>query len=377
MRLFRTCLLLVTIVTLAGCLGPVPGWTTATQASVPTSMAVPTAPATRRSPPTATLSSDDAFLKKIPGSLRLMTYNVNWDSIFPEDDPENHDLRAFDRVDSFRRILQAIRPDVLCLQEVNDRRHARDLVEFVEAALGATPGEGWQVAHVRDDVIASRFSLQVEDYELVTGSVLYYLDQAAALVDLPDHDYGSTDLYVICSHFASGGDLDDILLRARQADVVMRHVRDVRTLGGNLDLPSGTPFVILGDFNAYDSDPARHLRTLTQGDIYDERSYGMDFDPDWDGSALRDARPSLNGQGIHFYTWRNDSEPFAPWALDRVIFSDSVLHLGNAFVLDTMRLAQGSLDAHGLRREDVLLDPASGNYDHLPVVVDFLVGSGE
>jgi hypothetical protein len=132
--------------------------------------------------------------------------------------------------------------------------------------------------------------------------------------------------------------------------------------------------VILGDFNAYDSDPARHLRTLTQGDIYDQTAYGMDFDPDWDGTALRDARPSLNGQGIHFYTWRDDSGPFAPWALDRVIFSDSVLQVENAFVLDTMLLAQETLDVYGLRREDVLLDPASGNYDHLPVVVDFQAG---
>jgi len=374
MRLFRTCLLLLTAVILPGCLGTAAPSTAPTPAPAATPTASPTAPATRRFPPTATLSADADFLEKPPASLRVMTYNVNWDSIFPEDDPENHDLRAFDREDSFRRILQAIRPDVLCLQEVNDRRRARDLAEFVEAALGAPQGDAWQVAHVRDDVIASRFGLLVEGYQLVSGSVLYYLDQAAALVDLPDRDYGPTDLYVICSHFASGGGLDDILLRARQADVVMRHVRDLETSGGNLDLPSGAPFVILGDFNAYDSDPARHLRTLTQGDIYDQTAYGMDFDPDWDGTALRDARPSLNGQGIHFYTWRDDSGPFAPWALDRVIFSDSVLQVENAFVLDTMLLAQETLDVYGLRREDVLLDPASGNYDHLPVVVDFQAG---
>jgi endonuclease/exonuclease/phosphatase family metal-dependent hydrolase len=305
-----------------------------------------------------------------------MTYNVNWDSIFPEDDPENHDLRAYDRVDSFRRIIQAIRPDVVCLQEINDRRRERDLAEFIGRLLGDPEAERWQAAHVRDDVIASRFGLAVEGYELMTGSVLHILDQAAALVDLPDDAYGTTDLYVICSHFTSGGGLDDIFMRTRQADVIMRQVNDFETPGGRLDLPPGTPFVILGDFNAYDSDPARHLRTMIQGDIYDGSRYGMDFRPDWDGTALEDARPSLNGQGIHFYTWRNDGSPFSPWALDRVIFSDSVLQANNAFVLDTMRLEPDPLAAYGLRREDVLLEAASGNYDHLPVVVDFVVGAG-
>jgi hypothetical protein len=41
-----------------------------------------------------------------------------------------------------------------------------------------------------------------------------------------------------------------------------------------------------------------------------------------------------------------------------------------------MRLAPDALAAYGLLREDVLLEAASGNYDHLPVVVDFVVGAG-
>src|SRR3990172_2424902 len=333
-------------------------------------IAPPTPPNTR---PTVGQSSEDIFLQKDPASIRVMTYNVNWDSIFPDDDPQNHDLRAFNRVDAFRRILRATRPDVVCLQEINSSRRARDLGDFLEQALGSSGEDEWQVVNVRDDVIATRFGLMENGFELVSENVMPSLDQAAALIDLPDTEFGASDLYLICSHFKSGGDMGDILLRGRQADVIMAHVRDFETQGGNLDLPAGTPFVILGDFNAYDTDPALHIRTLIQGDIYNERNYGVDLQPDWDGTALEDAIPSHNRQGVYFYTWRNDSEPFKPSALDRVIFSDSVLQLQNAFVLNTTTLSDEALADSGLLREDVLLDLQKGNYDHLPVVVDFRI----
>jgi len=377
MNRLPACLLGAALVSLGGCTIPAPPAPPPSLSSVVPSTTGPTPPAveTRSSRATATLSADDRFLDRVPDSLRVMTFNVNWDSIFPDDDPENDDLRLFSRAESFRRILGAVRPDIVCLQEINYLRRDSQLADFLERALGAPEGESWQVAHVGDDLIATRFGLLEEGYELETGSVLTTLDQAAALVDLPDEAYGSTDLYLICSHFKSGGSPEDILLRVRQADAIMAHVRDFETPGGHLDLPAGTPFLILGDFNAYETDPARHIQTLTEGDLYDEQRYGGDLDPDWDGTALEDARPSHNGQGVHFYTWRDDSGPFAPGALDRVIFSDSVLRLRNAFILNTRLLTDEVLAARGLLRDDVLLDPASGIYDHFPVVVDFSVGS--
>ena len=361
------------LVSLGGCTIPAPP---APPPSLPSAVPSPTGPTppavkTQSGRATATLSADDRFLDKVPDSLRVMTFNVNWDSIFPDDDPQNHDLRAFNRVDSFRRILGAVRPDILCLQEINYLRKDSQLADFLEGQLGTSENESWQVAHVSDDLIATRFGLRERGYELETGSILTDLDQAAALIDLPEEAFGPNDLYVICSHFKSGGSPEDILLRVRQADAVMAHVRDFEAPGGHLDLPPGTPFVILGDFKAYDTDPARHIRTLTVGDIYDEQRYGVDLDPDWDGTALEEARPSHNGQGIHFYTWRDDRAPFAPAALDRVIFSDSVLRLRNAFVLNTRRLTDEVLAARELRRDDVLLDPTFGTYDHFPIVVDF------
>jgi endonuclease/exonuclease/phosphatase family metal-dependent hydrolase len=300
-----------------------------------------------------------------------MTFNVNWDSIFPPEDPQNHELRAFDRVESFQRILRAVQPDVLCLQEINPLRSPRALASMLQQAAGATDGSPWHAVSVNDDVIASRFNMLEKGYELETGSILASLDQAAALIEFPKESDGEHGLYVICAHLRSGSSAMDRAWRLRQADVIMADIRDLTTPGGRHDLPAGTPLVILGDLNAYATEVARQLPTLIEGDISDEGRYGADFHPDWDGTALTDAFPSHNGQGTAFYTWRNDTEPFPPGALDRIIFSDSSLRLENAFVLDTTLMTDEALAASGLLRNDVLLEPETGNFDHLPVIADF------
>ena len=50
-----------------------------------------------------------------------------------------------------------------------------------------------------------------------------------------------------------------------------------------------------------------------------------------------------------------------------------MLGVENDFVLNTMTLSDQALAALGLRRDDVLLDAQFGYYDHLPLVVDFVL----
>jgi len=348
---------------------------TAPAVATPPAGQTPTSGPSRVPEPTPTRSASDEFLgRPSPDTIRVMSYNINWDSIFPEDDPQNHELREFSRQGAFGRVLRAVRPDILCLQEINYLRGAADLGEFLSAEMEAAD-EQWSVVNVRDTVIASRFELIEEGYELVTGSVLPDLDQAAGLVDLPDGQYGPSDLYLICTHFKAGGTLADILLRGRQADAIAAHVGDFTTPGGELDLVPHTPFLILGDFNVYDTDPALHLRTLLRGDIANEDQFGEDVQPDWDGTPLSDALPTHNALGRANYTWRNDSLPFSEGELDRVLYSDSVLVMESGFVLNTLLLADEVLAAHDLRLNDVLLDASTGYFDHLPVVVDFTLAS--
>ena len=306
-----------------------------------------------------------------PDSIRVISYNGYWDSIFAAEDPDNSDLREYDRAASFARMMRALQPDVLCLQEINYLRGTRKTGEFLATILGED--QPWQVVNVRDNVIATRFHLVEHGFELITGSFLPDLRQAAALIDLPNEAFGPQDLYMICAHFKAGGSMDDIQLRTRQGDAIAAHVGDAVTPGGEFDLPAGTPIVVLGDFNIYSTDPALHLRAMVHGDIYDEAFFGEDVPPDWDSTSFTDVLPSHNGLGDLFYTWRNDIASLVPGTLDRIFYSDSVLQVENSFILNTTLLSDSALAILGLERDDVILDPAAGFYDHLPLVVDFVI----
>ncbi|MCO6449303.1 MAG: endonuclease/exonuclease/phosphatase family protein [Caldilineales bacterium] len=340
---------------------------------VPPTVAVvtPTPIATEIPILTPTPDAELAFLDKPPDTLRVLSYNINWDSIFPREQGGNHALRSYERVDEFRRIVKTIDPDVVCLQEINPNRKPQQVSDLLQEALAETGDEDtWQAIGRRDSFIVSRFDVMTEGYELVTPNFPLELAQAAALVNLPDEQY-DRDMYVLCAHFKASGGYYDIILRQRQADVIMRQIGDANTSGDNLDLPPDTPMLIMGDFNIYDTDPAYHLVTLLTGDVVDEERYGPDVIPDWDGTDLADALPSHNGLGDETYTWRDDSGPFNPGPLDRIIYTDSALAIENAFVFDTTLLSSDALDALGLQAEDVILDSETGEWDHLPLVVDF------
>jgi endonuclease/exonuclease/phosphatase family metal-dependent hydrolase len=298
---------------------------------------------------------------------------VNWDSIFPLNDPESHDLRFFDRSESFVRIMAALQPDVVCLQEINPARDAADVAAYLDAIIDLEGDQGWNAVLVRDTVIASRFELDAARTAMLGSSNIPNLEQAAALVDLPSGEFGPADLFVVCAHFKSGSNIADERMRQRQADALVAHLRE--TAAGVLT--AGTPLIISGDFNLYELDDPAFLPTLVAGNLDNEAIYGADFAPDWDGTSLTDLLPSHNGLGRDFYTWRDDGEPFEPGALDRIIYSDSVLAAANAFVLDTTQISTDGLETAGLHAGDVLLDAARLNFDHLPLVVDFMLSRSE
>ena len=74
-----------------------------------------------------------------------------------------------------------------------------------------------------------------------------------------------------------------------------------------------------------------------------------------------------------FYTWRNDTQRFPPGALDRVLYTDSVLEAANSFVLNTASMNKAELRAADMRQTDVHRDPRRDIHDHMPVVVDFVI----
>lgn len=320
--------------------------------------------------PESTDDSDAAFLQKpSPQAIRVMNFNVGWDSIFPDDDPQNDRWRTNSKSAEFLRMVKAIHPDVICLQEINSRRDPGQVGAILDAALPLAEGKVWQASSGQDNVIAARFDLGMTMEQRVSAGSITNFGHALALVDLPDAAY-EKDLYLICAHFKSQGGQQNIAARQKHADAIVSWLKDIKSPGGLIDLPAGLPIIILGDLNVYNTDPAYHLTTLLTGDIVNEAEYGDDIEPDWDDTPLTDALPRHNGRGEETYTWRDDTQEFNPGVLDHIIYTDSVITAVNAFVLNTTTMSAAALAETGLRAGDVMMDPKTGRYDHLPLVVD-------
>ncbi|MDJ0700051.1 MAG: endonuclease/exonuclease/phosphatase family protein [Woeseiaceae bacterium] len=300
-----------------------------------------------------------------------MSWNVKRNSIFPPDGV---------RHESFVRIIRAIDPDVIALQEVMRPNLAEELTLLMNRHVPLTDGRSWQLHAVADNVLLSRYPMRQQGGERVApypipelGWPDFHFGYASAFVDLPGR-FGGADLYVIAMHNKSGAASEDVQLRQMHSDSIVRWIRNLRESDQANAVPDNTPIVILGDMNAVPNASSQPFVTLLNGDIADEETFGPDFRIDWDGTHLADARPSHNSRGKSYYTWRNDEMPFPPSALDRIIFTDSVLFLRQRFVLNTVTMSAGELAELGLRKSDVLYGGIAGYYDHLPLVADFALG---
>ena len=274
-----------------------------------------------------------ALERRDADDIRVLTWNVLFDGLFRRPAP-------------FLRVLRAVDPDVICFQEIwsHTARQAADQVSL------AIPGSTWYGAHTTDGLIVSR-------YPLLESSAIDEAGNYWALIDLPDERY-AVDLSVVSAHPPC---CDQEIRRQEQLDGVAAWLRELKEPGG-LSVPFGTPTVVAGDMNLVGG--SEQLQTLLAGRISDEDRFGPSFGPDWDGTALRDADPRIVGR-LENYTWRDPESAYAPGKLDYIVFTDSVLAQGNAFVLATEYLERSDLDRYGLSADDTV--EAS---DHLPVVVD-------
>jgi endonuclease/exonuclease/phosphatase family metal-dependent hydrolase len=304
--------------------------------------------------------------------VRVMTWNIGANSIFPDQGPRRPGRSDSDRPLRARRILRAIAPDVICFQEVFPPRDAADIAQLMDETLPLDGNQRWQVHGRPDVVIASRYPLSMRDAQSEDWGGGVPRTHAMALVDLP-HRLARTDLYVLCAHAQSRGEPQHIRARQEQADAIVAWLRGLRTSRA-VRLRRRTPIVLMGDWNAYPTDAAAHIATLLSGEIANRTRFGVGAPLDWDRSSLRDALPSHNAEGRLTYTFGDGSAvPFPPGALDRILFTDSVLEMRGGFVLNTTTLGQRLLDRFDLRPDDVLLNIRERTFDHLPVVIDLTV----
>lgn len=295
------------------------------------------------SAPVPTLDLDRAD----PSHLRMATWNVQSDGLFDGGDAEAAQNRLLDVMD----------PDVLVVNEVWSSS-AADVRDKIEEHLPSGAGEQWYALKIDDgNVIVSRLPI-LQSWEVNPGYRI-----TAVLLDL---GAGVTeDLLLIACHWrCCAADAD----RQLEADSIIEFLADARTSGGSLTLPTGTPFVLMGDLNLVGW--RQQLDTILTGDIVNEGMYGPDSPPDWDGGPFT-AVMSRHADARVAYTWRNDWSTYYPGLLDWVLYTDSALQLHNHYVLETRTMTASTRSTYGLLQYDT-----SDASDHAARVADFTLTSG-
>ena len=297
------------------------------------------------------------FLERPEGAeLRLATYNIWKNSIFEDAEFQER----------FARVVRAVDADVWALQEV--WQPTGEVAALFDELLPLADGAGWQAVYAGARVTVSRFPIVLHHWETEPNCGT---KTGLHLIDLPDEHF-EVDLYVVHPHFTPFEGPAEDAARQCQADQIVSWLRRAVEPDGAVRLPHGTPIVIAGDLNMVGS--LEPLRTLLEGDIADEETFGPGHSPDWDGTAMVDAEPLHNGVGPDTWTWRSDRSRWGPGRLDFIIYTDSVANMVNSFVLNTVALSAEALEAAGLGRLDVVLQ-SYGNgayaFDHIPVVADF------
>lgn len=290
---------------------------------------------------TYSLNSDALFTplaysleKDLPTDLRVLSYNVERDNLF------NPSVK-----DNFRRIFQAIKPDIIGLEEVYDNS-GQDAATLIEEFLPSGENQQWYSGDTgNDNLIVSRYP--VIDQSSISGNAAY-------LLDLEDHE-----LLVIVAHPPCCSNNEN---RQKEIDEIMAFVRDSKN-GQQFNIADNTPIIIVGDMNLVGF--AEQQTTLLTGDILNENEFGPAFSPDWDGTALEDLKPQNPGLPTTF-TWYSSSSSFSAGRLDYIVYTGSVLEAKNNFSLFTLEMDPDSLTLYGLDKNDTIL--AS---DHLPLVGDF------
>ncbi len=272
---------------------------------------------------------------KVPGAIRIMSWNAANGALIKNPEP-------------FVRVLAAIDPDVIFLQELTDRNSASQLKTFLNQRLSSEASNEWQVVFGAGGgnlrcAIASRLPLEsAEPFEL-----LPYPDWpdrslrvAGAFVQFANKRLLCVSVHLRCC----GG------IGSRQDFIRILEVETIREeLRKLTESQMFDSVIVAGDFNLVGS--RRPLDLLTTG-------------LDIAGLSLVEAEP-YQLDGLSNATWSDRKQSFVPGRLDYLLLSSATLRVDRSFVLDSGDLVRQALLSCGLQAQDT----ASAS-DHLPLIFD-------
>ncbi|MFZ1728659.1 MAG: endonuclease/exonuclease/phosphatase family protein [Bacteroidota bacterium] len=272
------------------------------------------------------------------GTLRLLS----WNTLF-------NGLLESARQPAYTRMLRALKPDIMCFQECFDIS-AGDVLTFIQSILQPPSGRSWR-ALKRDqgDILVTHLDID-DSWQLQSE----YRESAYQL-RTPAGD----PLLLLNCHFRCCTADDH---RQKEADGVIRFIRDAKTAGGSVTVPEGTPIVLVGDLNLVGDH--RQYETLVTGDIVNNAGFGADEAPDWDGGPWTELEPR-HPSSLFTYTWDDAGSNFAPGKLDYMLYTASVLDVTQDMVVDPREISAGQRLRLGIEQSD-----ASTASDHLPRIAD-------
>ena len=271
-------------------------------------------------------------------AIRLMSWNVRFGGLLEQKDRAG-------------RILKALQPDIILLQELVDEQTAVAVASFLDETLG-TRGGAWQVgaspagSRLRS-MVAARGMAPPEMVNMIRMQTdeSRFVRAVAMKIDL-----GNERRLLACSiHLRCCGSVGgkEDLQRVEEASMIQRSLEQLLEEWGCQDI------VIGGDLNLVGS--RLPLQVLATG-----------LDPS--GGDLEIAHP-LQLDGDSLATWAdpsgNAASAFTPGRLDWLLYSGSSLESLQAFILDTSDLSMQALDEYQLEAEDAPLLS-----DHFPVILD-------
>lgn len=284
-----------------------------------------------------------AFEKENNQDFRLMTYNTL-----------QNGLDDINRVGHFKRVVQAVQPDVVTFNECWDVT-AGMVATFMNSAIPLPNFQNWNAVKLDyGNVTASRYPI-LQSWEVEPGVRL-----TASLIDLPDNY--AKDILVINGHLKCCN-ADNT--RQEQVDALIRFLLDAKTPGGVINLPANTPFVLSGDLNLVGKK--QQLTTLLTGQIVNTGQYGPGGPPDWDNTSLEDVIARQSDLRMA-YTWSDDWSSYPPSRIDYHIFSNSAMSVSKSFTIRTEVMPPDRLTLYGLQQNDT-----GSASDHFPKVTDFVI----
>ncbi|MBI2213963.1 MAG: endonuclease/exonuclease/phosphatase family protein, partial [Acidobacteria bacterium] len=268
--------------------------------------------------------------------LRVLCWNVSRNDIL-------------EKPRTFGKILLALRPDIIVLDEVSDKGSLEQLRAIITDAF---LGESWNVyfgpgGADQRTVVASRSPIENAPFLSPVAWPAGAAGELAALRGGGDEALAKATAWIGDTVPAGGAIVSFDSRRVLAAGV------DLHCCGGYQTVEDRRRMIEVRGVNAAAAATIAASRidaTIIAGDfnlvgdpvVLDLAAAGLD-----NGQPLKRAR-ALQLDGLSDATWSNPQEPFVPGRLDNLLFSSSSLELLRAFVFDSSDLSGRWLAYNGL-----------------------------